>query len=84
MTLRSTKEDWIGDCQENLRQLSGEGDQFRPLSSLYSLSKPDAIRLERYLNEAIYNDRKLRETIAKLEDQLKAPGKPTMVEGGKR
>lgn len=71
MTMKCTKEDWIGDCQEHLRTLSKETTSFRPLSSLYSLSKPDAVKLEYYLTQCIYHERRLRETVTKYEGALK-------------
>ena len=51
--LKSTKEDWVSDIQEHLRTISGES--FRPLPSLYSLSKGDAMKLENILSQVIYN-----------------------------
>ena len=56
MTLKSTKEDWVSDIQEHLRTISGES--FRPLPSLYHLSKPDAMKLESILSQVIYNNKR--------------------------
>lgn len=69
MVLKATKEDWVGDCQEHLRELSGI--EFRPLSSLYHLSKPDAIKLESILSECLYDRRKLLATINAQKEMLK-------------
>jgi hypothetical protein len=69
--MKTTKEDWIGDCQEHLRTLSKENNSFRPLSSLYSITKPDAVKLEYYLSQCLYHERRLRETVAKYEGALK-------------
>ena len=56
MTLKSTKEDWVSDIQEHLRTIAGES--FRPLPSLYHLSKPDAMKLESILSQVIYNNKR--------------------------
>lgn len=53
MTAKRTRLCVVNDCQDHLRTLTGEGDHFYPLESLYSITRSDAIRLEKILAEAV-------------------------------